>query len=189
VVAVDGPDPVSLERARDAAFAAPARAGVTAVIAIDGRSGAGKSTLAAALAQALDAPLVSLEHLYGGWDGLESGIERLREEVLTPLGAGATAHVPRYDWNARRWLAPRTLRAPQRLVVEGVGAGAASLRPFTSLLIWLDAPEVERRARTLARDGERLYPEEEWRRWAALEDAYIAREQPARRADLTLGVA
>jgi uridine kinase len=186
---VDGPDPVSLERVLAVARVAPARAGATAVIAIDGRSGAGKSTLAAALAGALDAPLVSLEDLYGGWDGLEAGIERLREEVLAPLAAGASANVPRYDWHARDWLEPRSLTAPARLVVEGVGAGAASLRPFVSLLIWLDAPETERRARALARDGDGIYPDEEWRRWAALEDAYIAREQPVRHADLTVGVA
>lgn len=72
-------------------------------------------------------------------------------------------------------------------MVEGVGAGAAALAPYVSLLIWVDAPERERRARALARDGDGLYPDEEWRRWAALEDAYVARERPARRADLTVG--
>ena len=72
----------------DALRAAPPRAGATRVLAIDGRSGAGKSTLARALAGELGAPLVALEDLYGGWDGLERGVELLREAVLEPLAQG-----------------------------------------------------------------------------------------------------
>ena len=56
-----------LERLAAALRDAPAAAGATRVLAIDGRSGAGKSTLALALAQRLAAPVVSLEDLYGGF--------------------------------------------------------------------------------------------------------------------------
>src|ERR1019366_1809271 len=121
---------------------APPRAGATRVIAIDGRSGAGKSTLAGALAGRLGAPLVSLEDLYGGWDGLEHGVPLLRSAVLVALAAGRAASVPRYDWHAAAWSEPWTLEPPELLIVEGVGVGAQELAPYTSLLVWLelDAP-------------------------------------------------
>jgi adenylylsulfate kinase-like enzyme len=57
---------------------APPAAGPTRVLAIDGRSGSGKSTLAAALARDTGAALVALEDLYGGWDGLEHGVQLAR---------------------------------------------------------------------------------------------------------------
>ncbi|MGD0386918.1 MAG: phosphoribulokinase, partial [Solirubrobacteraceae bacterium] len=128
--------------------AAPARAGSTRVIALDGRSGAGKSTLAQALAGRLNAPLVSLEHLYGGWDGLDEGIARLRSAVLLPLAGGRAAlplaggraaSVPRYDWHTLAWGEPWTLAPPELLIVEGVGAGSLSAAPYTSMLVWLEA--------------------------------------------------
>ena len=92
--------------------AAP-RAGATRVVAVDGRSGAGKTSLAAALAGLLDAPVVSLEGLYGGWDGLEHGIDLLVSAVLRPLAAGQATRVPRYDWVAREWAEPCCLSHPR----------------------------------------------------------------------------
>ncbi|HEY1778737.1 MAG TPA: hypothetical protein VGG41_21450 [Solirubrobacteraceae bacterium] len=165
--------------------AAPA-AGPTRVLAIDGRSGAGKSTLAATLAAALEAPLVSFEDLYGGWDGLEHGIELARREVLEPLARGESAAVPRYDWEAREWTPAWTLTAPALLVIEGVGAGARALAPHTSVLAWLESGEDARRERALARDGDLYAPH--WHRWAIQEDAYIEREAPRERADLVIEV-
>jgi uridine kinase len=163
--------------------AAPA-AGTTRVLAIDGRSGSGKSTLAAAIAGRLGAPLVSLEDLYGGWDGLEHGIELTRRELLEPLSRGEAAAVPRYDWEAAEWAPTWTLAPPALLVIEGVGAGARALAPYTSVLAWLELREDARRERALARDGDLYAPH--WRRWAAQEDAYIEREAPRERADQVL---
>src|SRR5690349_19354104 len=116
--------------------AAPPRAGRTRVIAIDGRSGSGKSTLAALLGAELDAPVVSLEDLYGGWDGLENGVDLLVAEVLAPLAAGRTARVPRYDWATGAWAAPVPLPPPALLIVEGVGAGARRAAAYASVLVW-----------------------------------------------------
>ena len=61
----------------------------------DGRSGAGKTRLAAELSAELGAAVVSLEDLYGGWDGLDRGIGVLVSEVLEPLAAGRTLRVYR----------------------------------------------------------------------------------------------
>lgn len=163
---------------------AVARAGGTRVVGVDGRSGAGKSFLAAELRTGLGAPMVSLEDLYGGWDGLENGIDLLVREVLEPLAAGRAARVPRYDWIAGRWAEPVVLDPPELLIVEGVGAGARRAAVYESVLVWLEAPLSVRKKRALDRDGETFAPH--WDRWAAQEDAMLARERTPERADLVL---
>jgi len=136
----------------------PPRAGTTRVLAIDGRSGAGKTSLAAALAGQLGAPVLSLEGLYGGWDGLERGIDLLVTDVLVPLAAGWAADVPKYDWVAGEWAEPVVLEPPEVLIVEGVGAGARRAAAFESLLVWLEVPALTRKKRALDRDGETFAP-------------------------------
>lgn len=177
----------TLGRLVRALAATPPRAGAARVVAIDGRSGAGKSTLGRALAAALGgAPLVQLEDLYGGWDGLERGVDRLRDDVLRPLAAGAPVQVPRYDWHAAAFGAPWPLPpAPPLLVVEGVGAGAQRVAGFLSLLVWVELDAAERRRRALARDGDAYLPH--WAGWAAQEAAHYARERTHARANVVLG--
>jgi hypothetical protein len=162
--------------------AAPARAGRTRVLAIDGRSGAGKSTLAAALAEELAAPCISLEHLYGDWNGLRAGIGRLVGAVLMPLAEGGTADVPHYDWVAGRWLSPEPLPPPPILLVEGVGAGALAGAPYLSVLAWVELGDAARRARAMAREGS-VYAGH-WEMWSEQEEEYLRSDQPAQRADL-----
>ena len=166
--------------------AAEPSAGATRVLAIDGRSGSGKTTIAHAIARQIDAPLISLEDLYGGWDGLEHGIELVRTAVLEPLARGEAATVPRYDWGAREWGEPWMLEPPGLLVIEGVGAGARSLAPYTSVLAWIEMSEQDRRARALARDRDLYAPH--WERWAAQEEAYIEREGVPERANIVIAV-
>jgi uridine kinase len=160
--------------------AAP-RGGATRVVAIDGRSGAGKTSLAETISDQLNAPVVSLEGLYGGWDGIERGIDLLVSEVLEPLAAGRAARVPRYDWVAQEWAEPVMLEPPAVLIVEGVGAGALRPAAFASLLIWLEAPAATRKQRALDRDGETFAPY--WDQWAAQEDLMLTRERTPDRAD------
>ena len=154
--------------------AAP-RAGRTRVVAIDGRSGAGKTSLAAELSGRLDAPVVSLEDLYGGWDGLERGIDLLVSAVLEPLAAGRAARAPKYDWLAREWAAPTVIEPADIVIVEGVGAGARRAAVRESVLVWLEVPAPLRRRRALDRDGETFAPY--WDQWAAQEDLMLARER------------
>jgi uridine kinase len=155
------------------------------VVAVDGRSGAGKTVLAAELQAQLRAPVVTLEDLYGGWDGLERGIDLLVSEVLEPVAAGRPARVPRYDWAAGRWAEPWLLEAPAVLIVEGVGAGARRAAAYESALIWIESPAPVRKKRALGRDGQTFAPY--WDRWAAQEDAMLARERTPGRAGLVIG--
>jgi len=152
------------------------------VIAIDGRSGSGKTSLAARLHARLAAPVVALEDLYGGWDGLERGIGLLVSEVLEPLSAGRPARVPRYDWVAAAWGTPWVLEPPGVLIVEGVGAGARRAAAHENVLIWMEAAESVRKKRALDRDGPTFAPY--WDMWAGQEDAMLRRERTPERADI-----
>jgi uridine kinase len=158
--------------------------GRTWVIAIDGRSGAGKTSLAAGLRGELGAPVVALEDLYGGWDGLERGIDLLVSEVLDPLSAGRPARVPRYDWSAAAWGTPWVLEPPEVLIVEGAGAGARRAAAYESVLVWVEVPASVRKNRALDRDGETFAPH--WDMWAAQEDALLCRERTLERADIVV---
>lgn len=156
----------------------------TRVIAIDGRSGAGKTSLAAKLHAELSAPVVALEYLYGGWDGLEHGIDLLVSEVLEPLANGKTAAVPSYDWVTREWGPTWPLDPPEILIVEGVGAGARRAAAYESVLVWIEASVLVRKKRALDRDGTTFAAH--WDMWAAQEDAMLTREQTPARADIVI---
>jgi uridine kinase len=161
------------------------RAGGSRVVAVDGRSGAGKTSLAAALRDRLRAPVVSLDDLYGGWDGLEHGIDLLVSAVLEPLAAARAARVPRYDWIAGEWAEAAAIEPPPILIVEGVGAGARRAAAFESVLVWLEVAAPVRKKRALDRDGATFAPY--WDRWAAQEDAMLARDRTPDRADIVIG--
>jgi uridine kinase len=164
--------------------AAPPRAGRTRVLTIDGRTGAGKTTLARELAPVLACPIVELEQLYPGWDGLAQGVELLVSAVLEPLAGGRKVLVPRYDWFEERYVAPWALEPPELLIVEGVGAGARAAARYASVLVWLELAAETRRQRALARDGDVFRPH--WARWTAQEEALLAREATPSRADLII---
>jgi hypothetical protein len=159
----------------------PPAAGGRRVIAVEGRSGAGKTHLARAVAQRLAAPLIRMDDLYPGWDGLLGGVDALREWILVPLAAGEEVRWRRWDWAAGAYGAPEPLTTGTDLVVEGVGSGARELQPYRSGLIWIEAPEHVRKRRALARDGADYAPH--WERWARQEDAFYARHRVRENAD------
>ncbi|MEW9533443.1 hypothetical protein [Microbispora sp. NPDC049125] len=162
----------------------PPRAGRTRVLAVEGRSGAGKSTLAAAVAAALGAPVVRMDDLYDGWDGLLPGVDALLEWVLRPLARAAPARWRRYDWTLGAYAEWHETPGGGTLVVEGVGCGARQARPYLSGLVWLEAADGVRRARALARDGDLYTPH--WARWAAQEESFYALHDVRAHADLTV---
>ncbi|MBO3744982.1 hypothetical protein J5X84_02805 [Streptosporangiaceae bacterium NEAU-GS5] len=162
----------------------PPKAGATRILAIEGRSGSGKSTLGQAVAAALGAPLIRMDDLYAGWDGLLPGIEALVSQVLEPLAKGRDAHYRRYDWRLDRHAEWVDVPAALDLVIEGVGAGARQAMPYLAGLIWTEAPDVLRRERALARDGG-IY-QSNWDRWARHEDSYYAADNVRSRADLIM---
>ena len=160
------------------------------LIGLDGRSGAGKTVLADALAARL-APfarvrVLRIESMYPGWDGLAAAVEESGPypAAVRDLRADGRAEWRTWDWH-RGAPGPRARIGPADVVVcEGVGALSAAARPLLDLAVWLELETPARRERALARDGETFAPH--WERWAAHEEAYLARHRPRAAADLVL---
>ncbi len=176
---------VALTRAAAPAVPYPAvHAGGTVVVAVDGRSGSGKTLLATAVADALACPVVHLDDVYPGWDGLEAGVALLTEHVLAPLARGEQAAYPRWDWMRSRPGRTVTVDAGPLLVVEGCGVLVPPAAAYAAVRVWLEAPDDVRRERALSRDGETYAPH--WDRWAAQEDSVYVVARPRDTAHLVL---
>ncbi|HEU4543657.1 MAG TPA: uridine kinase [Jiangellaceae bacterium] len=160
------------------------RAGTTRVVAIDGPAGSGKTRLAARLALPLRAPVVHMDDLFPGWDGLDDGPRRLLEWVLEPLATGRAARYRRFDWVSDRYAEWVDVPGAGTLIVEGCGSGARSGAPYLSFLIWVEAPMATRMRRGIERDGETFRPH--WNRWAEQELIHFAAEGTAARAHVRL---
>lgn len=145
----------------DDVLAGPPRCGRVRLVAVDGPSGAGKTTYAARLADAFQergaaTAVVSTDH-YATWDSPVAWWPRLVTEVLRPLADGRAAHYRPLEWTTGepRPGAPRTVPPVDVLVLEGVSAGRASIRPTLSALCWVEGPGApERLERAVSRDGE-----------------------------------
>jgi hypothetical protein len=70
------------------------------------------------------------------------------------------------------------------LVLDGCGSGSRVIRPFLSLLVWVEAPADVRRARAMARDGEVFEPW--WDVWADQERRLFRAEQTMTAAQVRL---
>ena len=157
--------------------------GSTTVVAVDGPSGSGKTSLADQLAEVASAAVLHLEDLYPGWHGL-AATPPMARGILEAIAVDRIGTAPRWDWVNDR--PGPTLYVPPvpLLIIDGVGSGAAMIRPFLSLLIWVEAPVAVRKQRALARDGGVYAPF--WDTWAAQEVAHFRVEETRRHADVVV---
>lgn len=184
----DPADPAHVAAVVAALDGAPARCGGIRVIAIDGPSGSGKTTLAKGVSDALDAPVVHMDRIYPGWDGLAVAPALLAEQVLAPLARGELGAYRLWDWASNEWSGsaevPPAALGTGILVVEGCGCSVGPAGEYAAVRVWVEAPRAERMRRGLARDGETYRPH--WQRWAAQEAELYARDRTRDRADLIL---
>lgn len=162
--------------------AAEPRCGRTVVIGIDGPSGSGKTTLAEEVRQALDCPVVHMDDLFPGWDGLAEAPGLLTEQVLRPLAQGTDAGYRRWDWTASCWGERVEVARTPLLVVEGCASTVRPAAEFIAVRVWVEAARAVRMARGLARDGEAYRPH--WQRWAAQERVLYAADRTRESADV-----
>ena len=158
------------------------RAGSTRVVCVDGPACSGKSSFAAALAAALRCPVVHMDDLYPGWDGLAAAVPRLVDWVLEPLEEGTAAGYLRWDWERGEYAERHEVPPAPALVVEGCGSGSRAAARFAALLVWVEAPREVRLRRAAERDGAGFLPH--WERWARQERAVFAAERTRERAAL-----
>jgi uridine kinase len=163
------------------------------LVAVAGAGAAGKSTLARAIQQLApnEVTVVELDDFYrpsfshppDGELGARFEWRRLREQVLEPLHAGHAAHYQRYDWDNDEMGAWVDVPAHGIAIVEGIYPSRAELSHFYDFVIWVDAPAGLRLQRGIERDGEEA--RERWlTEWMPDEEAFIAQDDPAGRADI-----
>ncbi|MGN9793781.1 uridine kinase family protein [Streptomyces sp. OZ13] len=171
-----------LERRAAGLRALPPSCGPVRLVAVDGHAGSGKSTFAGRLADALgaDVPVLHLDDL-ATHEELFDWTGRMLSQVIEPLAHGLDAAYHPYDWNLRRFLAPRVLPAAPVVLVEGVGAGRRALRPYLAALLWMDRGAEESWARGRARDGAALSGF--WDGWTAAEMRHFLSDPSAPFAD------
>lgn len=180
----------AVERYRDLAreiAGRPARLGAVRLIAVDGGTGAGKTVFAGRLGGALrDAGLLTevlhTDDLLDGWADQFTFWPRLRSAILDRLAAGDPGRYRRYDWVTRRFAEEHVLPVPDALIMEGVSAARAEVRPRLTLALFVTADPGSRLSRVLDRDGVDVEPE--LRRWMAAEEVHFARDRTPERADV-----
>ncbi|MFI8852934.1 uridine kinase [Streptomyces sp. NPDC053499] len=166
------PAPLTLEALADRLAALPASCGPVRLVGLDGHAGSGKTTLARRLSQLLGgAPVLHLDDL-ASHEALFGWTERLTRQVLEPLGRGEPARYVMYDWVAGAYTTEAVLPPAPVVLVEGVGAGRAALRPLLACLLWSDmaAEDAWRRGRRRDGPGQRGF----WARWVPAERAHFA---------------
>lgn len=173
-----------VDQIADRVRTAPPRAGTTTVVAVDGPAGSGKTTLAAALAERLGAPVVHMDDIYPGWDGLALAADAIADHVLRPLAMGRPARYRRWDWERDEYREWADVPEAPILIVEGCGSGSTPGAAYLSFLVWMEAPHDLRMTRGIERDGEGFRPH--WERWARQEQALFAAERTRERADVRI---
>ncbi|MEW2220107.1 hypothetical protein AB0939_12495 [Streptomyces sp. NPDC006990] len=166
------PAPLPLDALADRLAALPASCGPVRLVGVDGHAGSGKTTLARELSERLGgAPVLHLDDL-ACHKGLFDWTERLTRQVLEPLERGVRARYVVYDWVARAFTAEAGLPPAPVVLVEGVGAGRAALRPRLASLLWVEMAAADAWRRGRRRDGPAQ--RDFWARWIPAERAHFA---------------
>ena len=153
------------------------------LVCVDGPAGSVKNTLAAEIASLTGAPVLHMDDMFEGWDGLPRITDQL-ETLLRPLAGGRSGSYRRWDWPGNAWAETILVPPAPLLVLEGVGSGSASVAALITVLAWVEVPYDLRMARGLERGG--IGVADNWRQWAVDEQDLFARERTRERADIVV---
>jgi hypothetical protein len=158
-----------------------------ALVLVDGRSGAGKSTFAERLARLLGGALVHTDDVAWHLDPIDWA-DVLVDGIIGPWRRGETVSFRPPGWVSQD--RGGAVHVPSRpvLIVEGVGAGRASLASRADLVVWVQSDRHQAHRRGIARDEElgRSAAEAEafWDEWMRAEEPFLAADRPWTRASL-----
>jgi uridine kinase len=160
------------------------------VLLVDGRSCSGKTTFAERAAGLLDGAVVHSDDLAWNHDAV-AWDDLAITHVLEPWRRGEAVDFRPPAWVARgRDGAVRAPEGVRVLVLEGVGAGRASLAPHADAVVWVQSDRDEARERGLRRDVELGRTPEEaerfWDGWMTAEEPFLAADRPWERADVVV---
>lgn len=128
----------------------------TLVISIDGPAGAGKTTLAEKIEVEFDGVVViHMDDLYRGWLlTLGPTLTRELQSIIEQLNEEDAITYSKFDWYKNEIGEARTFKAPNILILEGVGSGQESIAKRVDIKVWVDISAEEGMKRVLARDGD-----------------------------------
>lgn len=153
------------------------------MITIDGRSSTGKTTLAGELSAVLDdAPVVHMDDLYPGWNGLAAALPALTDDILIPLRGNEISTYEQYDWVEGDFTAELFVEPAPYVIVEGCGCSVGPAGQLSDVRVWLEADDELRRARGLVRDAGAF--DEHWDTWAEQEESLFTGDETREHADL-----
>ena len=148
----------------------------TFTLAIDGPAGSGKTTLARRIENSFpnqSVEVIHMDDLYNGWeDALSPQLTKtLVNQILIPISEGKPFGYRKYDWLNKKFGELQSIKAPDLLILEGVGSGQKAARKFLDHLIWIDIEMEVGLQRVLGRDGD--YLETEMRVWQLRESEHF----------------
>lgn len=164
-------------------LAAPPTLGPGRLVCVDGPACSGKTTFAAVLSARTGAPVVHMDDLYPGWEGLPE-VDAQLETMLRPLAVGEHGSYRRYDWHLGRFAETVAVPPADLLVIEGVGSGSITIEDLVTVLAWVEAPSDLRMRRGIERDGDDFAPH--WEAWARAETEHFEQHRTRDRADLVV---
>ncbi|CAN2194045.1 Udk Uridine kinase [Candidatus Nanopelagicaceae bacterium] len=131
------------------------------IIAIDGPAGAGKTTLAEHLAAALSlkykCATIHMDDLYNGWSTpFDHHLEDALTKACTSHRKSEKYSLSFFNWSKSEYWAAVEIPQSELLILEGVGASQAVIRPYLSASIWIDIDRDLGLERVIARDGESI---------------------------------
>ena len=165
----------------------PKLCGNVTLVTIDGPAGSGKTTLANALErQVPQAQVIAMDGLYNGWTrAFEPQLwDRIEQVILQPFTQGQVAEYDAFNWSTQEFDMPVQFEPTGVVILEGVGSSHPTVKPFSSLNIWISAPEALLLDRVLDRDGRHI--REQMLDWQIAEREYFKQFDIESQADIHL---
>ena len=127
-----------------------------------------------------------MDGLYNGWtDALAPELwDRIYQLILQPLSQGRAAQYNAFNWVTNAFDTAVEIEPTEVIILEGVGASHPSVKAFSSLNIWISAPEEVLLNRVLERDG--IHIREEMLAWQLAEREYFTQFDIEAEADIHL---